>query len=102
MVVVADEVQDTVDKEESQLRPEFPRPGLTGGRLGRNHHVPQEVRRQPAESPLPHGKGQDVSGGVHAPIDAVEVANGGVIHHEDAARRLRPVQGAEGRLSHLS
>ena len=108
-VIVAEQVQDTVDKEEGGFAAHSPRrpprqlhPLATGSLTGevrslalhavhRQHDVPQQVV-------VVHGEGEDVRRRVHPAVDPVEVSNRRIVGQEDGELGVRAVERVEDRL----
>jgi len=74
-VVIAEKVNNAMGKEDKQFlfKGMFPAPGLTGGRLAGNHHVPQQTRLRGRDRPRLPGKRKNIRRAVNVPVGPVQL-----------------------------
>jgi len=74
---------------------------LSVGGFGRDHHVPQEIRRERPEGALAHRKREDIGAPRYPSIPPVELGYSPVVHqHEPALHPANP-HASEGGLPDL-
>ena len=89
LMIVAAEMQNTVDQEYRQLfvQRSLPLSGLARCRRHSNHHVTEQVCGKIGR--FPHGKGQHVGRAILAPIPTIEAPHSLIAHEQDAQLRRR-------------
>ncbi len=77
-------------------------PSLTGGGLGGNYHITQDLWVEIGKGPFAHGKGQHVRGAIDAPIACVQSVHPGVIDDQHAKVTALTFEGREQPQQRLS
>jgi hypothetical protein len=96
-VVVAEQVQRTMDEQLRQLFGQRVTPGLrlAPGGLGRNHDIPSNLRVEAGARALAHGKGEDIGGPIDTAIAGIQPPHPHVSDDEYTQVTALTVEGRE-------